>query len=393
MISGSDSDKCHSVKFVAFKKHSIVIGKEIAINPKTKKPFVVWFVNNTSSGGDGTFESPFDNLAAVQAAASEYDIIYIYPGNGTDTPGLTTGLVPLRGQAVLGAGLTYKLKAKQGWFKIPPQASGIPTLSNTNSPNSNPILMQFGENTVAGLNLVDNVGGATRDDFLDQSGGARINGGSDYLISENSMSTFNNAALPQPGGIGLTIFGGGDVKAVDNKFVGRDSLNAVTFGVWMRSAVNPFSGYFKFKGNLFTGADNNSGLNAGFVIAIRSTTSPPPTFGNSGNLKLSIKDNVFNSQSNTSNDHGVGVFINSFPMPSTSVRIKVKGNKVTIPAGITQATAGIQIIGNGPGKTEAVLHENVSLTIPPVPGYIFAGSPANLDLDVGYDNFGTSSGP
>lgn len=398
LISTSKSAKC-DVQFVKFKKHSILLKddgkKSIAINPITKKPYVVWFVNNSSTGkNDGTFKNPFFSLSSAQNSAGPFDIIYIYPGNGTDL-GMSSGISPLKGQMLLGAGKTYNLKTTLGYVKIPAFADGLPSLSNTNSTSSssfNVVSLQFGNNVVAGLNLIDNIGGATLDSFLDQSGGVRINNNFDYLITHNVISTFNNATLPQPGGIGIDIFGGGNVKFKDNKVIGGDSLNAITFGVWMRSAVAPFQGFFKFKRNIFTGADENSGLNAGFVIAVIPFS---PTFGNVGDLSIKLIENVCNSQSNTGNDHGEGIFINTFPIAGTSIKVKVEGNKIVIPAGITFPTAGIQINGNGPGLTEAILHKNVSLTTPPVPGYLFSnsGDPANLDLDMGYDNFGTSSGP
>ena len=401
--SSSSDEKKKNAHFLKFKGHSIILSikcdkgkKTIAINPKTKQPYVVWFVNNTSPApGLGTFESPFPTLVQAQNASAPNDIIYVYTGDGTDK-GMNAGIALQQGQLLFGASIDQTIKTTVGHVTIPARSTGLPTISNTNSTfvstSFNVVLLQFDDNTVSGLNLVDNIGGAHLDSFLDQSGGVRVNKGFNYLITNNTISTFNNATLEQPGGIGVDIFGGGNVTVTKNTVIGRDATNAITFGVWMRSAVAPFQKSFVFNKNLFTGADANSGLNAGFVIAIIPFS---PTFGNVGDVNISITDNICNSQTNTGNDHGTGIFINSFPVVDTSIHVDIKGNYITIPAGIEFPTAGIQLIGNGPGPTIASLHRNVSLTIPPTPGYIFSnsGNPANLILDMGYDNFGTSSGP
>lgn len=393
--SSNSSSSREEVKFKKFKGNSIIIKvdkkKEVAINPKTKKPFIVWFVNNSSSTtGNGTFKSPFNTLLAAQTASDPYDIIYIYPGIG-DSTGMNMGISPQKGQELLGAGFTYRIKAKQGSFKIPAQATGQPLISNKFSTytSNNAILLQFGDNVVAGLSLFDEIGGGVTSE-ADTSGGIKVSDGLNYLITHNTGSSFTNPATFAPGGNGLNVFGGGNVTASDNIFLGRDAGDA--FGINMRALINPFQGNFIFEDNTITGSIPTAGLNCGIFAVVRVNALQK---GAIGDVEILIKNNKINLQNSTVQDQGKGIFVNSFPNADQSVKAILIGNNVAVPAGVTYAVAGIDITGGGPGLTEAILHKNVSLTTPPVPGYLFvnSGNPANLDLDVGFDNFGTPSGP
>jgi len=136
--------KDREVHFVRFAGNSMIIadkcGKETtAIDSVTLLPIVFWFVNNTfPDGGTGTIEFPFNNLLAAQNISSGYDIIYVFPGNGSDAPGLNAGITLFQGQQLLGATIEQTVETTAGCVKIPAQVAGIPVISNTNN-TSNPL--------------------------------------------------------------------------------------------------------------------------------------------------------------------------------------------------------------------------------------------------------------
>ena len=403
MTKSSSSSETKDARFVKFKGHSIVIcvngKKSRAINPKTKNPYVVWFVNNTSPApGSGTFKSPFPTLVQAQNASKPNDIIYIFLGDGTDK-GMNAGISLQKGQQLLGSSTSQCVKTTLGAIKIPAQTEGLPTISNTNSTfastSFNAIFMQFGDNVVSGLNCVDNLGGGGIEfptgNGSDTSGGIKIATGLNYLISHNTSSAFGNPATPFPGGNPLNIFGGGNVTVINNTFVGRDTHD--TYGINQEALIAPMQGFFVFKNNLFTGADINSGLDIGIFVGIYA-----PGFysqGAIGKLHFCVSDNKFTSQTNTAGDSASGIRFYVSPVESSTWKVNIIGNNVTMPVSLKDVVAGINIFARGPGVINASLHKNVSLTTPPTPGYLFDnnGNPAFLQLDMGYDNFGTSSGP
>ncbi|MES2199994.1 MAG: right-handed parallel beta-helix repeat-containing protein [Chlamydiota bacterium] len=83
----------------------------VAIDPATQEPYVFWFVDNTSHS-NGTFESPYPILAQAESKAQEYDVIYVFPGDGTDR-NLDTGFVMKKGQRLLGTGVSQIFPTQQ----------------------------------------------------------------------------------------------------------------------------------------------------------------------------------------------------------------------------------------------------------------------------------------
>ncbi|NBX66676.1 MAG: hypothetical protein EBQ96_06760 [Proteobacteria bacterium] len=91
----------------------IVTGNEVAstglaqpvVNTATGTQVTVLHVNNTApGGGNGTAASPFNTLAAAQAAATAGSIIYVHTGNGTSA-GQNAGItLSHAGQSLIGAG-------------------------------------------------------------------------------------------------------------------------------------------------------------------------------------------------------------------------------------------------------------------------------------------------
>ena len=86
----------------------------LAFDPDTGAAYNVIHVNNTAgAGGNGTFETPFDNLAAAQAASGPDDIIFVDRGDGTVT-GHTTGIALQDGQQFLASGVSHQIPIDNG---------------------------------------------------------------------------------------------------------------------------------------------------------------------------------------------------------------------------------------------------------------------------------------
>jgi hypothetical protein len=139
-------------------RHEIIpVGKKykhsVAIDPLTGKPYIFWFVNNTSHS-NGTIESPFPTLIAAQNASSPNDVIYVFPGNGTDT-GMDAGIFLQNGQQLLGAGLSYSFSTQFGPILIPAQASQSPLITNS----TGSVVQAADNNYIAGC--IINLGGSS----------------------------------------------------------------------------------------------------------------------------------------------------------------------------------------------------------------------------------------
>ncbi|MBX7066580.1 MAG: inverse autotransporter beta domain-containing protein [Parachlamydiales bacterium] len=97
-------------------------------------PYYLIFVDNTSSS-NGTFESPYHDMATAQTAASPGNIIYVFPGDGTTT-GMNTGVdlsaANTAGVRLLSSGVSHSFETSLGSLEIPAQTSILPTLTNIN---------------------------------------------------------------------------------------------------------------------------------------------------------------------------------------------------------------------------------------------------------------------
>ncbi len=124
-----------------------------AIDPATNAPYYFVFVDNTSSSL-GTYESPYPNLQQAQAAASVGDTIYVFPGNGNpyDTSyGEAIGMMLQDSQLLLGASTAHSFSTTRGSISIPPQASSLPVITNSQLASSFAIVTLANNNTVSGF--------------------------------------------------------------------------------------------------------------------------------------------------------------------------------------------------------------------------------------------------
>lgn len=103
-------------------------GKSTAINPATGLPYQFIFVDNTSASL-GTYESPYHSLASAEAQSSPYDIIYVFPGDGTTT-NMDHGIALKPNQKLWGSAIEYTLPTTVGSVIIPNMSSSAPQITN-----------------------------------------------------------------------------------------------------------------------------------------------------------------------------------------------------------------------------------------------------------------------
>lgn len=128
--------------------------KRPAVDPSTGLPYTIWFVNNLSQLA-GTYENSFATLAEVERASHANDIIYVYPGDLTDT-GLSNGVVLKDGQQLLGATVNQSLMTTVGPLVIPAQIVGgnLPLLGN----ESGAVVTLANNNIVSGFHIQNTTG-------------------------------------------------------------------------------------------------------------------------------------------------------------------------------------------------------------------------------------------
>lgn len=102
--------------------------KNVAIDPLTGLPYTIWFVNNTSNSL-GTYESPFPTLVQAQTASNPNDLIYVFPGDRTNT-GMNAGITLQNNQQLLGSSTPHPLNTTRGTVTIPALTKGLPYITN-----------------------------------------------------------------------------------------------------------------------------------------------------------------------------------------------------------------------------------------------------------------------
>ncbi|HEX9985548.1 MAG TPA: Ig-like domain-containing protein [Thermoanaerobaculia bacterium] len=159
---------------------------------------LVWYVNNTTAGGDGRSVSPFNTLAAAQVASGNGDTIYVDRGDGT-TNGQDSGIVLEPGQRLIGEGAALVVNT----YTLAP-AGLRPTIG---SPSTGVTLASG--NTVAGLNVNATGFGISGSSV---NGGTisavSVTAGTDALSLSNSTGTFTLTDVALSGVGGLNINGG-----------------------------------------------------------------------------------------------------------------------------------------------------------------------------------------
>ncbi len=283
----------------------------LAINPLDGLPYVIAFVDpNAAVGtGNGTFESPFSQLAQF-TNNSGIDIIYINPNSagGSSDLDLPGGLTLFNNQRVLGGGAAHTITAVQGVFQTPldPAYSGIlPTITNSTigAPGANNFVIQLANNneianiavdaanTTDGLNGIGIVGtGISNFNIHDTSISRYTTGVS--LTNATGTGVFDNNTLTgtptiSQDGFNLNNTGGTLALSLQNN---TSTLNgAATSGAGFRidvagagivNANNP-------NGTPSTGIIGNTANNNGTGLAVSASAG--------SQLNLVIDNNNFNN--------------------------------------------------------------------------------------------------
>jgi hypothetical protein len=276
-----ESQSPYRFEIPVIKKHRSVTK---AINPSTNEPWVVWFVDNTSSSL-GTFNSPFPTLAEAQSASAPNEIIYVFPGDGTTT-GLNAGITLQNNQKLFGSGISQSIPTTQGTITIPQFSTTAPVITNA----SGSVIFLANNNEISGLNLTTNLG--TTPTLII---GSNISSGN---IHDNNLF----ASVPH-GGIQIT--GTGFYNIQKNHFVAPPSFlgNAISFNGGLSAMIknNVVEGY---EDSVSLDPSNMDGLGAAFTL-IGNTLSKagqtailfePP--GPSSETILILDSNILDSNNN-----------------------------------------------------------------------------------------------
>ncbi len=323
-----------------------------AINPATDDPWVVWFVDNTSSS-DGTFESPFPTLVQAQNASGPNDMIYVFPGDGT-SKGMDAGITLQNGQTLFGSGISHKIKTQHGKIKIPALSTSYPLITNTGMTGGGNVVTLADGNNVSGLNIfvtqpaasgiISNPGtnGATITRNIINGGdrGISLSGHGNIIVGNNVVSGVNLGT----NGIIVLTDNGTFMKATINNNVVQGYVFAISFGPDSTTDIstadinvtgnivsnfsegisqNPFyvNSNVSIIGNTLINNNNNGFLGNG--INLEATNSQPNLdFG-----QVSVVDNFVITSPGTAGTFGVNLTL--FSSGFLSQKCLISNNLVT----------------------------------------------------------------
>ena len=191
---------------------------ELALDPDTGAAYNVVHVRNTADGavGDGSAETPFDNLREAQLTSSVGDIIFVDAGDGT-TNNLDQGIILKNDQFLLSSGTDTIIPIQDGrLFRLETGDTAAATISN---PGGFDVVRLADNNVVSGITV--DAGGAqngitanTRDRGTIQS--TTIFGAGEFGVLASNVSgdwTFNNNTATGNGIDGIFINGSTDPTA------------------------------------------------------------------------------------------------------------------------------------------------------------------------------------
>jgi hypothetical protein len=198
--------------------------KTAAVNPSTGQPYYFYFVDNTSSS-DGTFESPFSSLIAAQNASTVNDIIYVYPGDGTNT-NYNQGITLKTNQKLFGSGVAHPLNTSLGAVTIPQQTESLPIITN---PGASAAVVTIADNNeIAGLHLASS---ATGQRLIENELSASLK--TNIFVRDNSLDVLHANSF---GTILNSV--GGTVKFMNNQVLG-DIAATSTLGLFVGAVKAP----------------------------------------------------------------------------------------------------------------------------------------------------------
>lgn len=229
-----------------------------AINPATGQPYFFVFVDNTSSS-EGTYESPYPSLVEAQSNSSPYDIIYVFPGDGT-TAGMDNGIVLKANQKLWGSGLSHSLQTSQTTLSIPALSTTLPTMTNTDVDTDGNAITLSSYNSISGIvihsAMNDAIYGIDVQDL--EVSFCTFENTNTFPIevtfsNHSSISVTNNQFLNNANGVSLTLNGTSILSCLANRFEGQTSVSNVPLEI--SAHHNTFTA--QIENNLFS--DNTTG--------------------------------------------------------------------------------------------------------------------------------------
>lgn len=359
-------------EIIAMKHHT---RHPVAINPATNTPYQFVFVNNLSSS-DGTFESPYHSLSDAQDNSQPYDIIYVYPGDGTSR-NMDSGITLQDQQKLWGTGVRQPLITTNGWVTVPVQSASLPTLSYPTG--STVILSQ--NNEVSGIAFGE----------TGSSNSAIFGLSSNYALIQDCLFlyTCNNP-------ISISSLGAGEDFAVT---ILNNSFSGCSNGIKATLSENTPSAEIAIRNNSFSNISSTIGLNTVHILGVNTNKIPycnliaqNNTFENAQNggigltqgifktLSASISNNaitnsigagafhfkldadqceIYASNNYASNNNGDGFFLESLSNGITTANINIKNNQF-INSSDSSLGNGVSINTNGQSCTLTILNNNLS---------------------------------
>ena len=351
------------------------------------------FVNGSAaSGGDGTFENPFNNINTAFTDTNPGDVFYIYGG----TYDLTSSLVTQDYQMVLGGSIKQYVPIQAsptttGSVAIPPQSGSMPILSNPSTGLNGLVLVNGDENVFSGLNFVtDNLsyGGAALVNFLPST---------QTYTPVNNITVINNIFNLSGGGHNGAMFqevtgqtlvaynqfkGNGSAPVgllfdEENSFVGSVTIHDNTFTGWTTSGIlieanESTSGHAVVNANIYY---NSASSNGSGLTGMRIFSSPLSGVGinlyadDHGTINALVNNNTasFNGTNGLEIDSDMNSTINATvcgnnfnyngnesigiqPIASSEINVLISNNSMSY-----NGTGGMGTLSPG-GQTDAVLN-------------------------------------
>jgi len=360
----------------------------LAMNPATGLPYFFVFVDNTSSSA-GTYESPYPTFAEAQAASSPYDIIYVFPGDGT-TAGMNAGIALKANQKLWGSGVSHELQTSAGAITLPAQSGSSPTITNTDvDTEGNAVTLAF-RNAVSGVIIDSPINDAIYGINLQnlEVSDCIFEGVQTFPIEaafeeNSSISITNNQFLNNTNGIFLNLIGAATVNCSDNQFEGQISVSNApieiaadnsSFTTYIQKNVfsNNTAGSIRFNlgnigiadlivsNNTFTnnGSGSQGSLASNFTIISTATTNLCSILlqennfsGNASNSLYLHTTGLFNhlqaaiSENVMSNNGGSALV---FATPLNQLTLQATDNTISncLDNGIAIISAGSSVTGN-----------------------------------------------
>lgn len=359
----------------------------VAIDPLTGLPYNVIFVNNTSSS-DGTFESPYPVLLTAENVSNPYDIIYLFPGDGT-TNNQDVGFIMKDFQKFWGSGTAQTLDTTLGTVTIPALTANMPvitgatplfvvSLANNNEVSGLEIITPNSFASIGTNNLIQNLIAKNNTLSLgNASAGVATNNFSGTGLVENNLITGNGSAFS----VGV-LFNGTNTDQMQGT-ISNNVIDTLATGILLQGTVP--SNEFIIQNNVISNSTNRAILmqptgsaamqvmigdnqileDTNAIAAIQTllnTTNSPFSIsifnntiegGDTGILMINqggsgaFEMSCFN---NTITNVGAGMEADHVPSAGGPMILSIQDNIIT--ASNSAGFPGIRLLCNGTGTTE-----------------------------------------